>query len=39
MLQEILKGKSSIENFIDNMEDEMRRASEIQQYLKGKGDS
>jgi excinuclease ABC subunit C len=36
MLQEILKGKSSIENFIDNMEDEMRRASEIQQYEKAK---
>ena len=36
MLQEILKGKNSIENFIDNMEDEMRRASEIQQYEKAK---
>src|SRR5436305_6060109 len=34
MLQEILKGRNSIENFIDNMEDEMRRASEIQQYEK-----
>ena len=36
MLQEILKGRNSIENFIDNMEDEMRRASEIQQYEKAR---
>jgi excinuclease ABC subunit C len=36
MLQEILKGRNSIANFIDNMEDEMRRASDIQQYEKAR---
>jgi excinuclease ABC subunit C len=35
-LQEILEGKSSIEKFVNNMRDEMERASKLQQYEKAK---
>ncbi|MFL6363611.1 MAG: excinuclease ABC subunit UvrC [Nitrososphaeraceae archaeon] len=35
-LQKILEGKSSIEKFISEMENEMRKASDLQQYEKAK---
>ncbi|MFL6454218.1 MAG: excinuclease ABC subunit UvrC [Nitrososphaeraceae archaeon] len=35
-LQKILEGKSSIEKFIGEMENEMRKASDLQQYEKAK---
>ena len=35
-LQKILEGKSSIEKFINEMENEMKKASDIQQYEKAK---
>ena len=35
-LQEILEGKSSIEKFVNDMKNEMERASELQQYEKAK---
>jgi excinuclease ABC subunit C len=35
-LQKILEGKSSIEKFINEMENEMKKASDLQQYEKAK---
>jgi excinuclease ABC subunit C len=35
-LREILEGKSSIEKFVNDMKNEMERASELQQYEKAK---
>jgi excinuclease ABC subunit C len=35
-LQEILEGKNSIEKFVSEMENEMKQASELQQYEKAK---
>ena len=35
-LREILEGKSSSEKFVNDMKNEMERASELQQYEKAK---